>query len=156
MERATQPGIRVGVNAAIVQDDAILLVAFNDESGPHFNFPGGGVEPGESLHEALRREVREETGAEVTVGPLLLVWEYVPAHQNARYGTRQRINLLFACALRPGSVPRLPDTPDPDQVAVRWIPLTSFPHEPLIPAIQERVLTALQNPAAYDPFCERI
>jgi ADP-ribose pyrophosphatase YjhB (NUDIX family) len=71
-----QPGIRFGVNAAIVRDGAILLVEFNDEqSGLHYNLPGGGVELGETLHEALRRGVREETCAEVEVGPLLLVWE---------------------------------------------------------------------------------
>jgi 8-oxo-dGTP diphosphatase len=38
---------------------AVLLVEFNDETGLHYNLPGGGVEPGESVIEALEREVRE-------------------------------------------------------------------------------------------------
>lgn len=40
-----------------------------------FIFPGGGQEPGETMHEAVVREVREETGYEVEPGALLWVRE---------------------------------------------------------------------------------
>jgi 8-oxo-dGTP diphosphatase len=156
MTGAAPPGLRVGVSAVIVHDEAILLVEFDDETGPHFNLPGGGVEPGESLHDALRREVREETGAEVTVGRLLLVWEYVPAHYDYRYGAQQKLGLLFACTLLPGSTPHLPTTPDPNQVAVRWLPLAELPTAPLLPRISDRIIAALHTPPTGDPFCEHI
>jgi 8-oxo-dGTP diphosphatase len=39
-----------------------------------WEIPQGRVEEGESLMEALHREVREETGVEVTPGPLVAVW----------------------------------------------------------------------------------
>ena len=77
---------RIGVSAVIVRDDAILLVAFDDQLGYHFNLPGGGVELGESLHEALHREVREETNAAVEIGRLLLVGEYMPMQHNNKHG----------------------------------------------------------------------
>ncbi|MCA9912487.1 MAG: NUDIX domain-containing protein, partial [Anaerolineae bacterium] len=71
--------IRLNVAAVIVRHDALLLVEFDDETGLHYNLPGGGVEEGETLHQALRREVREETHAELAeIGRLLLAWEYVP------------------------------------------------------------------------------
>src|SRR5207248_3714127 len=74
-----QQGIRVRVGAVIVRKSAIVLVEYDDDkSGRHFNLPGGGVTEGESLHDALRREISEETRMEVDVGRLLLVWEYVP------------------------------------------------------------------------------
>ena len=62
--------------ALINTGDEILLVNQQGENdaAPGWSVPGGVVEDGEMLKDALRREVREETGIEVlTVGPI----EYV-------------------------------------------------------------------------------
>lgn len=61
------------------EDDRVLLIEDSDlglDPVPHWwNTPGGGVDPGESDAEAVVRELREETGLQVTeadlVGPLL-------------------------------------------------------------------------------------
>ncbi len=68
---------RVGVKAIIIQDGQLLTVKKHDDRGPLYNFPGGGHETGETLVQAVRREVREETGQEVHVGRLLFVREYI-------------------------------------------------------------------------------
>ncbi len=109
--------IRVGVSAAIVQDGALLLVAFDDANGYHYNLPGGGIESGESVQAALAREVHEETGVAVAVGHLLCAWEYVPTADYAPYGTQAKLNLLFACTLTAG-IPALPTTPDAHQIGL--------------------------------------
>ena len=68
--------IRVGAKAIIVRDGQVLLVRYQDETGNHYNFPGGGIDKGESIRKGLRREVFEETNLRVKVGRLLLVAEY--------------------------------------------------------------------------------
>ncbi|MCW3843903.1 NUDIX hydrolase [Micromonospora yasonensis] len=44
----------------------------------HWDIPGGYVEPGESPHAACVREIREELGLDISVGPLLVV-DWAPA-----------------------------------------------------------------------------
>ena len=61
------------VVALIRHGDEVLLVKQqgDDDATPGWSVPGGVVEDGELLTDALKREVREETGIDVlTVGPL--------------------------------------------------------------------------------------
>ncbi|MVA99516.1 NUDIX domain-containing protein [Nitratireductor sp. CAU 1489] len=51
------------------QDRAVLLVRHSYVPG--WQFPGGGVEPGEALEEALARELREEANIELAAPPAL-------------------------------------------------------------------------------------
>ena len=151
--KANRRGIRLVARAAIVRDDAILLVAFDDENGFHYNLPGGGVEPAETLYDATWREVREEAAAEVEVKQLLFVYECFPPDYGFSLDEKPHyVDFLFHCALCEGSEPRLPDNPDENEVAVHWIPLDEFPNAPLVPQIQDRVIAALQRDSG-DPFC---
>lgn len=77
----TAPRPEVAVGAVCIRDGRLLMVQRGRgvEQG-RWSLPGGRVERGESLAEALRRELREETGLDVTVGPLCGVAERISEH----------------------------------------------------------------------------
>src|ERR1051325_4042675 len=64
--------IRPGVSAVVLTPEGLLLQRRSDNG--LWGLPGGGVEPGESVSAAIVREVREETGLDVT--PVRLVGVY--------------------------------------------------------------------------------
>ena len=59
---------------AIVRDDQILLIRHqeNETGRSYWIFPGGGIEPGETEEECVRREIREETNLDVRIVSLLM------------------------------------------------------------------------------------
>jgi ADP-ribose pyrophosphatase YjhB (NUDIX family) len=61
----------------VVRDGLLLMVRQRRAYGTFWETPSGYHEPGESLEETTARELLEETGVEVEVGPLVctLVWE---------------------------------------------------------------------------------
>lgn len=63
-------GMTMGVRA-LVRDDQGRVLLIRHSYMPGWTLPGGGVDPGERLHEALIRELFEETGAAVSGEPRL-------------------------------------------------------------------------------------
>jgi ADP-ribose pyrophosphatase YjhB (NUDIX family) len=68
----------VGVGAVVVRDGRALIVrrAHEPRKG-EWSLPGGMLDLGESLADAVRREVREETGLDVEVGPIIETFDRV-------------------------------------------------------------------------------
>jgi 8-oxo-dGTP diphosphatase len=64
------PARPVVVAAAVIEADGRYLITRRERGhlAGLWEFPGGKLAPGETLAEGLRREVREELGADVTVG----------------------------------------------------------------------------------------
>ena len=132
--------IRVSTRALIIRDEKVLLVEFNDEYGLHYNLPGGGVQPGESLQEGLVREVLEETSTHIDVGDLLLITEYEPVRNKYWAGETHSLSFLFHCQIKGNSEPSFPDTPDPNQTSVKWIRLQDLDSIELLPHIAPHIV----------------
>ncbi|MCP4538651.1 MAG: NUDIX domain-containing protein [Chloroflexi bacterium] len=73
--------IGVGVGAVIVNEQGQLFLARRGPQAKNerglWEFPGGSVEFGETLADALGREIREEFGIEIEVGELLDVADHI-------------------------------------------------------------------------------
>jgi 8-oxo-dGTP diphosphatase len=77
---------QLAVSAAIFRDGKVLLVRRARSPGKGFySLPGGRVEFGESLHEALHREVREETGLRIEIAGLAGWREVLPDAGGGHY-----------------------------------------------------------------------
>jgi 8-oxo-dGTP pyrophosphatase MutT (NUDIX family) len=83
----TQSRFLVGVVGLGVDPNGHVILARHRFGAPEWRFLGGFLSPRERLEDALAREVREETGIEVEVGPIL------EANQGYRW---QRIELVYA------------------------------------------------------------
>ena len=75
----------VGVGAVIVEDGRVVLVRrrFEPLKG-RWSLPGGAVEVGETLESALAREMVEETGLQVDVGPVIDVFDRMTRDEAGR------------------------------------------------------------------------
>ncbi len=132
--------VRPSVSAVVCRDGRLLLQQRAD--GGQWGLPGGSIEVGETVIQALEREVREETGFEVTVGRLIGVYSD-PRVQVVRYPDGRvwhYVNLCFACAVRGGS-PR----PQPGEtLALGWFALDDLPAD-LHPVHRPRIADALAD-----------
>jgi 8-oxo-dGTP diphosphatase len=114
----------VQVAAALILHEGCYLLTRRKAHvhlGGLWEFPGGKREPGESLEDCLRRELREELGIEIT--------EPVP-FQIIRHAYPQKTVELhfFRCSIKDGQ-PR-PLGCD----ALQWVPPEELPRMPLPPA----------------------
>lgn len=129
MTRAAGPTkVRVAAKAVIIRDGRLLTVKVRDRLHTdrcYYALPGGGQQPGENLHETMRRECLEEVGARVEVGPLLYVREYIgPNHEYAAVDSRfHQVEMVFSCTLLDDAELGNGRAPDTRQVAVEWLEL---------------------------------
>jgi 8-oxo-dGTP diphosphatase len=133
---------RSSVAAVIIQDGNLLVVKKRDEKGVMYSFPTGGQEAGETLVQAVQREVLDEVGCEIEVGPLLWVREYIGKHhENAELeGDIHVVCHLFHCIISDFSQPLREKSPDSTQEGHEWLPLQQlatcrFYPQALIPAL---------------------
>jgi mutator protein MutT len=95
--------VKIVVTAAVIERDGLYLVT-RRQRGAHlegyWEFPGGKCEPGESLGDCLRRELREELDTDATIG------EEILAVTHAYHDRSIELHFL-GCQLHSAPAPRL-------------------------------------------------
>jgi 8-oxo-dGTP diphosphatase len=133
MAEATSLGnsapFRIGVFALIFDEDQRVLLAHRRDID-WWNLPGGGMEHGETVEEAVCREVREETGLEVEVKYLVGVYSKPQ---------KQEVVLTFNCRAIGGVLTATEESRECRYFAPDDLPLNTLPKH------RQRVEDALLN-----------
>lgn len=134
--------------AVVMDDDANVLMGCNGGKSPYLHFPQGGVRSKETLLQAAKREVQEETG--LPADALHLIAElgglrYRYRSKNRKSSTwdgQQQTYFLFRL---PGMRPALPQQPTGSELtALRWVPAAELHEELFVPFKRPAVREALR------------
>lgn len=133
MPAMKNPAIRrpvPAVAAVIVQDGRLLLIRRGVEpSKGRWSLPGGSIEWGEALADAVTREVREETGLEVEVGKVAGVFDVITEGAEYHYVIVDYFAEPIGGRLRPGD----------DASYARWVSADELDSLDLTDHLRERL-----------------
>jgi ADP-ribose pyrophosphatase YjhB (NUDIX family) len=127
--------------SAIVKDgqDGILLILRTDNN--YWSIPGGGVKPGESVSQAVTREVKEETGVDCRVTGLVGIYSdpnHVAAYDDGE--VRQEFSICFTTRMLGG---RLVTSSESSEV--KFVPSAAIQSHKIHPSIQLRIQHYLEG-----------
>jgi len=103
----------------MIEDGRILLLNQDADAGRSWSLPGGKLEDGETIAEALVREMKEETGLDVEPGRLLYVCDNLPA---------QVVHMTFEARRAGGTVGDITVGADTTPIrGVEFVPVAELP-----------------------------
>jgi ADP-ribose pyrophosphatase YjhB (NUDIX family) len=121
--------------SAIVTDEQERLLLIQRTDNDLWSIPGGGMEPGETVREAVRREVAEETGMECQVTGLVGIYSnprHVAAYDDGE--VRQEFSMCFTTRLHGGSIRTSKESSE-----VRFVSVDELPQYKIHPSIRLRI-----------------
>lgn len=150
---SSDPTIRNSAKALIVRDGSIVLQQCRINGQLVYLLPGGTQQFGESLQQALRREVLEETGMIIRAERLLWVREFIMRnHLQVEDHGDHVVEHIFECDIDVNAEIGNGATPDTAQIAVRWILLNELQSITMWPeAVKALLLMRSQGSAVRGP-----
>lgn len=116
----------------IIENQQILTMQYNYGGQEVYNLPGGNLELGEYLNDALAREMQEELGIEVSVGEMILVGEvYFEARK------KHTLHLLFEGKIKSG-IPTL-NPKETSALAIKWLNISDLDTVNLYPNLSTQM-----------------
>ena len=123
---------QIEVVAAIIHHDGAYFATqrgYGEFEGM-WEFPGGKIEPGESQETALKREIQEELGVDVTIGELLCTTEY-------DYPTFHLTMHCYLCSIASGEIELR------EHKSAQWLTAETLDSVEWLPA-DEKIIVMLQ------------
>lgn len=129
----------VGVGAVVLDGDRVLLIKRGHAPlKGQWSLPGGGVEVGETLEQAIAREVNEETGLTVEVGPIVEVLDRISRDDEGRV-EHHFVLVDFICRPRGGVLQGASDADDAAWVGISE--LTRYEVAPVTISVIEKAVS---------------
>jgi 8-oxo-dGTP pyrophosphatase MutT (NUDIX family) len=131
----------IGVGGVVINDRKELLVVCERHrrtSQPYYKLPGGALQPGEHLVDAVLREVLEETGVQVKFESLVCLRHW----HGYRYG---KSDIYFVCRLSPLSQNVTMQAEEIEECF--WMPVAEYFASDLVSVFNKRIVhAALSSP----------
>lgn len=134
---------RLEVRGAVFDRQSRLLLVREVADGHRWTIPGGWVDVGESPAEAIRREIREESGYDTRITKLAAVWDR--SRHPYPYGPFACVVLFYLAELLGGIA-----TPSLETSSCGWFPTDQWPSDlslgRVLPQQLERMVVHLRQP----------
>lgn len=135
----------VSVGGVVIRDDRVALVQRRHPPlQGAWSLPGGVVDVGETLESAVAREVYEETGLVVDVGPVVEVLDRIHRDDHGRVEYHYVI-IDYLCAWREGELASASDA-----AAAQWVTVADLDHLRPSGDVRAVVIKALAQARARD------
>lgn len=133
--KVKEKNIRIRVAGILLNEKNELLLVNHQKNGKsYWLLPGGGVEHGESFHEALSREFMEELSLKIdSVGDLFLVHDTLYPNNK-----RHIVNLYFAVQTKKSSVMKV--NPDGVLAEASFVSMKTFKKLIFYPNIKKEII----------------
>ena len=127
--------INNSIKAIIIDKTRLLAVQMKSDDGKeYYTLPGGKQKPDELMLDALKREVKEETGYEIEPKTLLFIREGFNNESQ-----HHRIEFMFICETI-GEPDESALKFDNNQIGIKWLNIDNITHEELHPAELRNVI----------------
>lgn len=129
----------------LIENNHVLLMHYRYGETDVFGLPGGNPDKGETLDQTVIREVQEELGIEVELGPPALFGEVITPES----GKEDVLHIIFLAQLI-GGIPQL-NPAETTALAVAWKPIRELDSLNLYPNVGGQIqnLLASQNSPGY-------